>query len=337
MAESEQGATICTAEEADAGLRLDKLLAQRLPALSRSRLKALIESGRVSSGGATIGDANRRVKPGEVFVVDVPPPEPAVPAGEAIALDIVYEDTQLIVVDKPAGLVVHPAPGHAGGTLVNALIAHCGESLSGIGGVKRPGIVHRLDKDTSGLIVAGKSDAAHRALSRQFAAHGRDGTMQRAYLAVVWGAPSPRIGRIEAPLGRKASNRTKIAVVREGEAGRPAATRYELVEVFKGASGKPVASLVRCTLETGRTHQVRVHMAHIGHPLLGDATYGASHTASARLLGPAARDALQALGRQALHAAVLGFMHPATGRQMRFESPLPADIARLVEALRAGR
>jgi 23S rRNA pseudouridine1911/1915/1917 synthase len=230
---------------------------------------------------------------------------------------------------------VHPAPGHATGTLVNALIAHCGPSLSGIGGVRRPGIVHRLDKDTSGLMVIAKTDAAHRALSEQFAAHGRDGRLERGYRAIAWGAPERPRGRIEAALARSTANPTRIAVVAETR-GRHAATRYEVLERFPAGARTALASLLRLTLETGRTHQVRVHLAHIGHPLLGDATYGSGFKASARKLAPAAQAALEALGRQALHAAELAFVHPVTGKRLTFVSELPRDMAQLVAALRAG-
>jgi 23S rRNA pseudouridine1911/1915/1917 synthase len=216
--------------------------------------------------------------------------------------------------------------------LVNALIAHCGDTLSGIGGVRRPGIVHRLDKDTTGLLVVAKTERAHKSLSEQFAAHGQDGRLQRAYLAIVWGEPMPRTGRIATSIGRKASNRTKMAVMREG-VGRDAATRYEVLETYRGGDGRPVASLVRCVLETGRTHQIRVHMAHIGHPLLGDATYGTGFAASKSKLSQDARGALQRLARQALHATVLGFEHPRTGRALTFESPLPSDLVAMQRAL----
>jgi 23S rRNA pseudouridine1911/1915/1917 synthase len=248
-----------------------------------------------------------------------------------MALRIVYEDDDLIVIDKPAGLVVHPAAGHDSGTLVNALIAHCGDSLSGIGGVKRPGIVHRLDKDTSGLLVIAKNDRAHQGLAAQFADHGRSGPLERAYLALVWGIPERQRGTVEAPLARSQHNREKIAVVGE-ERGRYAITHYELIEALPAA--EPVASLVRCELETGRTHQIRVHMAHIGHPLLGDLVYGAGYKTKANRLTQARQAALKALGRQALHAAVLGFEHPRTGAFLRFESPLPADMTALLESLR---
>jgi 23S rRNA pseudouridine1911/1915/1917 synthase len=322
------------AHAADAGERLDRFLAQRLPDLSRSRLQALIGTGAVTRSGLIVHDPGLRVKAGERYAVDVPPPEPAAPEPQAMPLAIVYEDADLVVLDKPAGTPMHPGPGHASGTLVNALIAHCGASLSGIGGVRRPGIVHRLDKDTTGLLVVAKSDRAHKGLAEQFAAHGADGRLERGYRAIVWGAPERARGSIDAALARSAANRTKIAVVRPGS-GRRAVTRYEVLERFQTAGGgKPIASLLRLVLETGRTHQVRVHLAHIGHPLLADATYGAGFRASARRLGPEAQAALQALGRQALHAADLAFVHPVSGRRLAFTSALPPDMARLLAALR---
>ena len=318
--------------QAQAGLRLDRFLQAEAPDLSRTRLQALIKAGQVRENGRTVGEPGHKVKPGGAYELHVPAPEEAEPEAQPLPLNIVHEDSSLIVLDKPAGLVVHPGAGHASGTLVNALIAHCGDSLAGIGGVKRPGIVHRLDKDTSGLLVVAKTDAAHQGLSGQFAAHGSDGRMERAYLALVWGEPTPRAGRIATSIGRKASNRTKMAVVREA-AGRAAATRYEVVKTFTDDHGKPLASLVRCRLETGRTHQIRVHMAHIGHPVMGDATYGTGFAASKARLNETARRALERLDRQALHAAVLGFEHPRTGKPMRFESPPPADMASLLAAL----
>ncbi len=311
--------------------RLDRALAGAWADLSRSRLQALIREGRVSVNGAPLLDPGQKIAAGAAVALDLPPPMPAEPQGEAIALQVVHEDDALIVIDKPAGLVVHPAAGHETGTLVNALIAHCGESLSGIGGVRRPGIVHRLDKDTSGLLVVAKTDRAHQGLSDQFADHGRTGPLERAYYALVWGVPNRTHGTVEAALGRSSHNREKMAVVRD-EQGRAAITHWALEETFGGA--EPVASLVRCELETGRTHQIRVHMAHIGHPLLGDGVYGAGFKTKANRLAPAAQDALRQLGRQALHAAVLGFEHPVTGEVLRFESPLPADMAALLEALR---
>lgn len=322
------------AEAGDAGQRLDKLLAARLPDLSRARLQALIRAGAVRTGRVPVPDPGRKVKAGEVFAVHVPAAEPAQPLPEAIALDVVYEDDEVIVIDKPAGLAVHPAPGHAAGTLVNALIAHCGASLSGIGGVRRPGIVHRLDKDTTGLMVIAKTDRAHRSLAEQFAAHGADGRLERGYRALVWGVPARARGHVDAPLGRSPANRTRMAVVPEA-AGRRAVTRYEVVETFGPVGRAPVASLLALTLETGRTHQVRVHMAHIGHPLLGDPAYGAGFKASAKTLPEPAQAALAALGRQALHAAVLAFEHPRTRKRLRFASDLPADMARLREAITA--
>ena len=323
-----------TVEEGDAGARLDRFLALRLPALSRSRLQALMRAGAVMKGGAAQRELGVKVKTGETYEVHVPAPEPAKPAGEAIALAIVYEDGDLIVIDKPKGLAVHPGPGHAKGTLVNALIAHCGDSLSGIGGVKRPGIVHRLDKDTTGLMVVAKTDRAHQGLAEQFAAHGADGRLERGYRALAWGVPDRPRGAIDAPLARSIANRTKIAVVGGERGGRHAVTRYEVLKTFAAGGAEPLASLLRLVLETGRTHQVRVHLAHIGHPLLGDMTYGAGFKASARKLSEKAQAALTALDRQALHAAELAFVHPVTGRRLAFESPLPADMAALVAALK---
>jgi 23S rRNA pseudouridine1911/1915/1917 synthase len=311
--------------------RIDRVLAARIPSLSRSRLKALILDGQVKIATRTILDPSSQVKSGDTVSVNLPAPEEATPRGEDIPLAIVYEDDALIVIDKPKGLVVHPSAGHASGTLVNALIAHCGDSLSGIGGVKRPGIVHRLDKDTTGLLVVAKNDKAHRALSKQFADHGREGPLERGYLAFVWGGPDRPKGTIDAPLDRHPHSREK-RTVREG--GREAITHWQLLETFAGRDGKPVASLIACTLETGRTHQIRVHLAHIGHPILGDATYGTGFKTKATLLPEPAREALAALGHQALHAYLLGFEHPGTGAFMEFKSALPADLAALHAALR---
>ena len=318
--------------DAETGMRLDRLLTQRLEGLSRMRVQALIRSGAVKCARQTIGDPGHRVKPGQSYEVLVPPPEPASPAAEAIALNVVYEDGDLIVIDKPAGLVVHPAPGHAEGTLVNALLAHCKESLSGIGGVRRPGIVHRLDKDTSGLLVVAKTDAAHQGLTSQFSAHGADGRLVRAYLALCWGVPPRGRGVIDAPLARSTANRTKIAVV-HGASGRRAVTHYEVIRSFSGVEGAPVASLLRLELETGRTHQIRVHLAHIGRPVLGDPVYGTGFKASASRLNANAAEALKSLGRQALHAAELGFEHPVTGDILLFKSEPPADFRALLEGL----
>ena len=313
----------------DAGGRLDRVLSRRIPALSRSRLKALILDGQVTVAARTIRDPASLVNSGDSVSVTLPEPEPATPQGEEIPLTIVYEDDDLIVIDKPAGLVVHPAAGHAAGTLVNALIAHCGDSLSGIGGVKRPGIVHRLDKDTSGLMVVAKNDHAHRALSEQFANKQESG-LERGYLALAWGAPDRPKGTVDAPLDRHPVARDKRAV-REG--GREAVTHWQVLERYTGTDGKPVASLMACALDTGRTHQIRVHLAHIGHPILGDATYSGGFKTKAALLPPPARAALDALGRQALHAYRLTLEHPTTGETMEFRSELPADMRRLREAL----
>jgi 23S rRNA pseudouridine1911/1915/1917 synthase len=309
----------------DEGERLDRFLAGRLPDMSRSHLKTLIKEGHAALDGRTIVEPNSRVKPGERYEIAVPEAAEPVPKGEDIPLNVLFEDEHLIVIDKPAGLVVHPAAGNWTGTLVNALIAHCGASLSGIGGVRRPGIVHRLDKDTSGLMVVAKTDAAHRALAAQFADHGRTGPLERKYTALVWGVPSPRKGKIVAAIVRKSDNRQKMAATREG--GKPAVTRYEVTRIFHGKEGEPVASEVVCTLETGRTHQIRVHMAHVGHPLLGDETYGAGFKTKARLLSEEARERIENLGRQALHAHLLGFTHPVTGETMHFTSPLPKDLS----------
>jgi 23S rRNA pseudouridine1911/1915/1917 synthase len=252
--------------------------------------------------------------------------------GEEIALDIVYEDDDIIVIDKPKGLVVHPAAGHETGTLVNALIAHCGASLSGIGGVRRPGIVHRLDKDTTGLMVVAKNDQAHQSLTAQFADHGRTGPMQRGYKAFVWGVPNRQRGTVDAPIDRHPYAREKMAV-RDG--GREAVTHWELQAAYQGRDSKPIASLLACQLETGRTHQIRVHLSHIGHPLLGDAVYGPHFRTKAGRLGPRSKEALTALGRQALHAWLLALEHPRTGEFLRWEAALPKDLLLLQNALEA--
>lgn len=322
-----------TAAVEDAGTRLDRFLAGRLDGLSRARVQALIRQGEVVNAKGAIHDPGAKVKAGEMYRVTVPPPEPAGPTGETLPLSIVYEDKHLIVIDKPAGLVVHPAAGHAQGTLVNALIAHCGNELSGIGGVRRPGIVHRLDKDTSGLLVVAKTDAAHQGLAEQFASHGADGRLVRTYEAFVWGTPVRRSGAIDANLGRSPTNRTRMAVVR-GEHGRHAVTHFEIAESFTGPDGKPLASRLRLALETGRTHQIRVHLAHIGHPVMGDTTYGSGFKSSVRRLPENAAKALENLGRQALHAMELGFEHPITRRALMFTSPRPADVEQLYAALK---
>jgi 23S rRNA pseudouridine1911/1915/1917 synthase len=313
-----------------AGWRLDRFLAAALGDISRSRLQQLIESGAVTHTGKTIRDGNFRVKPGEVFTVSIPPPAPAIPQGQDIPLHVIYEDKDLIVIEKPPGLVVHPAAGNPDGTLVNALIAHCGASLSGVGGVARPGIVHRLDKDTSGLLVAAKNQRAMGSLAKQFANH----TIERAYHAVVWGAPRAGEGIVEGSIGRNPFDRKRMAVLRGG--GKNARTRYRLVEKF-GDPDRPFASLLECRLETGRTHQIRVHLTHIGHPLIGDASYGRSRQP------PRAKTTAQEVAfavaanfpRQALHAYILGFQHPTLHKTMRFESPWPGDLSSLISALRS--
>jgi 23S rRNA pseudouridine1911/1915/1917 synthase len=312
-----------------AGQRLDRVLASLLPDVSRSRLAALIGQGAVTLGGATIKDGNHRVKGGDTYKVVMPAPQPATPQGQDIPLTVVYEDKDLIVIEKPAGLVVHPAAGNPDGTLVNALIAHCGASLMGIGGELRPGIVHRLDKDTSGLLVAAKTERAMGSLAKQFANH----TIERAYHAVVWGSPRAGDGVIEGQIGRNPFDRKRMAVLRGG--GKTARTRYRMIERF-GPEARPVASLIECRLETGRTHQIRVHLTHLGHPLIGDPSYGRARQAP-RPKTPeetVAFAAASAFPRQALHAYVLGFQHPTLHKTMRFESPWPADFADLVGALR---
>jgi 23S rRNA pseudouridine1911/1915/1917 synthase len=316
----------------EAGERLDRVLAARVAELSRSRHKALILAGRVAIDGATIRDPGHRVNAGGTIELDLPPAENDAVEAEAIPLEVLFEDAEMIVIDKPAGLVVHPAAGNWTGTLVNALVAHCGESLSGIGGVKRPGIVHRLDKDTSGVMVAAKTDRAHRALSRQFADHGRTGALRRGYLAFVWGAPDRPRGTIDRPIGRHRHARDKMTVRADG---RPAVTHWEVLERYLGPDGAPVASLLACRLETGRTHQIRVHLASIGHPLLGDEVYGAGFRTKATQLGPQARAALEALGRQALHAYLLAVEHPSQGTNLEFRSELPDDLRCLRHSLAA--
>ncbi len=304
-----------TVDDGEGGERLDRLLAARLAALSRTQLKRLVEAGQVSLGGTTITDPAMRVKPGQSFLVAVPAPVADHPQPQAMALNIVYEDEHLIVVDKPAGLVVHPAPGNPDRTLVNALLAHCGDRLAGIGGVKRPGIVHRLDKDTSGLVVVAKTELAHQKLSSAFAAHA----ITRAYLALVHGVPNPGQGTITTRIGRSQTNRKKMAVVARG--GKEAITRFRVLRSF-GLK----AALLECRLATGRTHQIRVHLAAKRHPLIGDQVYG---RAGGPLLPPEAR----AFPRQALHAQLLGFDHPASGAALSFSSELPRDMADLIKIM----
>jgi 23S rRNA pseudouridine1911/1915/1917 synthase len=339
----------------ETGARLDRVLAAHVAELSRSRFKVLIEAGAVAVDGRTIRDPSQRVNAGAAIALHVPPAEPATPRPEPIPLNVIYEDDDIIVIDKPKNLVVHPAAGHWTGTLVNALIAHCGASLSGIGGERRPGIVHRLDKDTTGLMVVAKNDRAHRSLAAQFASHGRGGEpFERGYLAFVWGAPERPQGTIERPIERSPRARDQMAV---REAGREAVTHWQVLERFSagattsrragkagkagkagaGAEAAGVASLLACRLETGRTHQIRVHLASIGHPVMGDQTYGSGFRTKAALLMPEAQAALADLGRQALHAHILAVRHPSSGEIIRFRSELPPDLARLHNELVRGR
>jgi 23S rRNA pseudouridine1911/1915/1917 synthase len=314
------GRHLVTIDDSTAGERLDRALTAALPTLTRSRVKALIESRRVTlADGTTLEEPSRKVKKGETFVLDMPEPEPAEPQAQALDLNILYEDTDLLVVDKPAGLVVHPAPGNPDHTLVNALIAHCGESLSGIGGVRRPGIVHRLDKDTSGVMVVAKNDRTHHALSTLFAAHD----LTRIYKVLVWGGPKAKSGLLETQIDRHPVDRKRMAVRRAG--GRTAVTEWWLDERF-GPALQPVASLMGAKLHTGRTHQVRVHMSHLGLPVVGDPLYGRKRNGP----GP---EALKSFKRQALHAAVLEFIHPGTRQEMRFATELPQDFQMLVDEL----
>lgn len=311
---------------AHAGLRLDKFLAESLPEFSRARLQSLIEQGHVTSWGQAVTDCSAKVKDGETYCVTIPEAAPSHMQAQAIDLDIMYEDNDLLVINKPAGLTVHPGAGNPDMTLANALLAHCGESLSGIGGVARPGIVHRIDKDTTGLLVAAKNDAAHLALSAQLA----DRSLSRTYLALVWGTPKPKAGTITGNIDRSFSNRQKMAVVNKG--GRPAVTHYKVQKDFG------IISQVECTLETGRTHQIRVHFAHIGHPLVGDPVYGAPTSSklsskAAKVLPDVTRNALLKFNRQALHAQKIGFIHPTTGKAMQFECEVPDDIKLLIKTL----
>lgn len=317
----ERGVSVIEARVADAaaGWRLDRALADAVPTLSRERLKVLIASGAVTLGGVPVRDPAKKAAAGNVFAVAVPDPTPAHNEAQDIPLVIAFEDEHLIVVDKPAGLVVHPAAGNLDGTLVNALLHHCKGSLSGIGGVARPGIVHRIDKDTSGLMVAAKTDRAHEGLAKQFADHSID----RRYLAIVGGRPMPPAGSVDAPLARSPHNRKKVAIVAPTYSGaKRAVTHYRTVEPLAHAA------LVECRLETGRTHQVRVHMASIGHALLGDPVYGRTKSEHRGVL------ARLDFRRQALHAARLGFIHPVTRDELAFESAMPTDMQELFTSLR---
>lgn len=311
----------CTVKEEQHGIRLDRILTDIIPDLSRSRVKALIEDGYATLDGEVVKDPNHRVRTGDTLLLSPPLPKPDYPIPQEIPLDIQYEDDHLIVLNKPSGLVVHPGAGNADGTLVNALLAHCGESLSGIGGVKRPGIVHRIDKDTSGLLVIAKTERAHHSLSEQFSSH----TIKRRYDALVWGVPSPLSGTVENSIGRSTRNRKKMSVIAVG--GKIAITHYKVMRTFGH-----LVSHVSCELETGRTHQIRVHMTSLGHSLLGDQVYGRD---AKRGTPPNIVEAIKVLGRQALHAAVLGFEHPETHEKLTFEATLPNDFTILVSKLDA--
>jgi len=328
---------IAVAPAEGAGERVDAWLAKLWPDLSRSRVQGLIGAGKLSADGAPVTHAKEKPRPGARYELVLPPPEPAAPQPERIPLNVAYEDEHLIVIDKPAGMAMHPAPGSMRGTLVNALLAHCGDSLSGIGGVARPGIVHRIDKDTTGLVVVAKHDAAHAGLAKLFAKHD----LERVYYAVTRGAPKERTARIENRLVRSSEDRRKYVVARDpdAQAGKIAITQYWTIETYgqqAGASaGRPAAALLECRLHTGRTHQIRAHLAHLGAPLIADPLYGKQR--AFRAAGPhadAAEAAVRAFPRQALHAAVLGFTHPVTHRELRFESPLPGDLQQLLGVLR---
>jgi 23S rRNA pseudouridine1911/1915/1917 synthase len=310
------------AGDADSGERADRFIAARIGALSRSRVKALIEAGLVRRDGAALREPAEPVRPGAAYEIAVPPPAPARPGAEAIPFPILFEDDDILVLDKPAGLVVHPAPGNETGTLVNAVLAHCGESLTGVGAERRPGIVHRLDKDTSGAMVVAKNDFAMQALSAAFARRDLD----RAYLALCWGVPNPVQGEIAGAIGRDPRERKRMAVRAQG--GKPALTLYRLLAAYQGG-----AALLECRLATGRTHQIRVHLASRGHPVVGDPLYIRRIPAAARTLAPDTRRRLLDFPRQALHAARLGFAHPRSGERLTFETPLPADFQALLAGL----
>lgn len=335
--EIENGETRSAVAPDDAGERVDAWLAKLWPDLSRARIQGLIGAAKLTADGAPVTHAKDKPRPGARYELTLPPPAPAAPQPESIPLDVVFEDEHLIVIDKPAGMAMHPAPGSMRGTLVNALLAHCGASLSGIGGVARPGIVHRIDKDTTGLVVVAKHDAAHNGLARLFAKHD----LERVYYAVTRGAPRERTARIENRLVRSSEDRRKFVVVRNpnSDAGKHAVTQYWTIESFgqsaSESAGRPAAALIECRLHTGRTHQIRAHLAHLGAPLIGDPLYGKQRGLNAAGPHAAEVDAIvRAFPRQALHAAVLGFRHPITGQDLRFVSEMPADLQGLLDALR---
>ena len=325
------------ANEDAIGKRLDAFIAAQMPPhVSRSRIKDIVKQGGVTVNDATCDAPNYRLKLEDKVSLIVPEPEDATPEPENIKLDIHFEDDHLLVLNKPAGMVVHPAVGHWSGTLVNALLHHCGDSLSGIGGVRRPGIVHRLDKDTSGLLVVAKNERTHAGLTAQFMDHGRSGSLERAYLALVWGRPHNGRGTIDAPLGRSSNNRKKRAVLKETHPdAKTAITHYTVMSDYgNDDDGLPVASLIECRLETGRTHQIRVHLSHINHPLVGDQDYGRHFQTKENILSEETREVVREFKRQALHAAILGFDHPITGENLRFEAPIPEDFEELLVSFR---
>jgi len=333
---SDANGKVLIADEAAAG-RLDAWLAHALGGeLSRNRIKALIEGGDISLNGKPVLEAKHKIHPGDRIEIVLPEAAAPEPAGENIPLSILYEDDDLVVLMKPAGLVVHPGAGNWTGTLVNALIHHCGDSLSGIGGVKRPGIVHRLDKETSGVMVVAKNDIAHRGLAEQFADHGKTTALKRAYHAVIWGLPRPYKGTIDAPLGRAGDRVRRAVTSATAPDARHAITHYEVVGRYhEKPDATALAASVHCHLETGRTHQIRVHMAHIGHPLIGDPEYGAAFRTKVNRLPEETKAVVARFPRQALHAFLLQFEHPRTGEIMRFEAPLPDDMVELIAALQA--
>lgn len=319
---SPEGTHQVEVSENDVGERLDRFLAEHLDGFSRNRIKPLVQEGHTLRDGAVFTDPSKKVRLGEIYQITVPPAIDPDPQPEDIPLDIVFEDEHLVVVNKPAPLVVHPAAGNWSGTLVNALLYHCGDSLSGIGGVKRPGIVHRIDKETSGLMVVAKTDQAHQGLAALFEKHD----IERTYKAVVWGRVYPTSGRIEANLGRDPHNRKRMSVV---AGGKTAVTHYKLEENFSD-----VACLVQCNLETGRTHQIRVHMGHIGHSLVGDPVYSRPKLNRTKSLPESRQTIIRKFSRQALHAQTLGFVHPVTNKPLKFEVEFPRDIMKLLTAFR---
>jgi 23S rRNA pseudouridine1911/1915/1917 synthase len=320
---SPEGTHQVEVSESDVRERLDRFLAEKLGGLSRNRVKPLIKEGYVTLQEEVINDPSRRIRSGETYEITIPEAKDPDPLPQDIPLDIVFEDEHLIVVNKPAPMVVHPAAGNWNGTLVNALLYHCGDSLSGIGGVKRPGIVHRIDKETSGLMVVAKNDAAHHGLAALFEKHD----IERTYRAVVWGRVYPLTGSIEANIGRDPHNRKRMAVVQN--TGKEAVTHYVMEENFSD-----IACLVKCNLETGRTHQIRVHMSHLGHSLVGDPVYSRAKLSRTKDLPEERQNVIRKFSRQALHAQTLGFVHPVTNKPLKFEVDFPSDLKKLLAAFR---